>query len=92
VRFGLSLPGYGDGVDAAVVADWAVDAERAGRDGFFLWDHLFAFGSGPIPVVDPRIRMRPPPGAPVDAHDQGAPRRHSFSHLVLEVTGRTERE
>jgi alkanesulfonate monooxygenase SsuD/methylene tetrahydromethanopterin reductase-like flavin-dependent oxidoreductase (luciferase family) len=57
VRFGLSLPGYGDGVDAAVVADWAVDAERAGRDGFFLWDHLFAFGSGPMafPCIEGRM-------------------------------------
>jgi len=29
--WGLSLPGFGDGVDAAVVADWAVAAERAPR-------------------------------------------------------------
>jgi alkanesulfonate monooxygenase SsuD/methylene tetrahydromethanopterin reductase-like flavin-dependent oxidoreductase (luciferase family) len=57
MRFGLSLPGFGDGVDAAVVADWAVAAERAGWDGFFLWDHLFAFGPGPIPVVDPWIAL-----------------------------------
>jgi alkanesulfonate monooxygenase SsuD/methylene tetrahydromethanopterin reductase-like flavin-dependent oxidoreductase (luciferase family) len=57
MRFGLSLPGFGDGVDAAVVIDWAVAAERAGWDGFFLWDHLFAFGPGPIPVVDPWIAL-----------------------------------
>jgi hypothetical protein len=30
MRFGLSLPCFGDGVSAAVVADWAVAAERAG--------------------------------------------------------------
>ena len=57
MRFGLSLPGFGNGVDAAVVMDWAVAAERAGWDGFFLWDHLFAFGPGPIPVVDPWIAL-----------------------------------
>ena len=57
MRFGLSLPCFGDDVDAAVVADWAVAAERAGWDGFFLWDHLWAFGPGPIPVVDPWIAL-----------------------------------
>ena len=57
MRFGLSLPCFGDEVDAMVVADWAVAAERAGWDGFFLWDHLWAFGPGPIPVVDPWIAL-----------------------------------
>ncbi|MGY1808019.1 LLM class flavin-dependent oxidoreductase [Blastococcus sp. SYSU D00669] len=57
MRFGLSLACFGDGVDAAVVAEWAVAAEQAGWDGFFLWDHLFAFGPGPIPVVDPWIAL-----------------------------------
>jgi alkanesulfonate monooxygenase SsuD/methylene tetrahydromethanopterin reductase-like flavin-dependent oxidoreductase (luciferase family) len=57
MRFGLSLPCFGEGVDASVVAEWAVAAEQAGWDGFFLWDHLFAFGPGPIPVVDPWIAL-----------------------------------
>jgi alkanesulfonate monooxygenase SsuD/methylene tetrahydromethanopterin reductase-like flavin-dependent oxidoreductase (luciferase family) len=57
VRFGLSLPCFGRGVDAAVVADWAVAAEQAGWDGFFLWDHLFAFEPGPVETVDPWIAL-----------------------------------
>src|SRR4028119_90372 len=57
MRFGLSLPCFGDGVSAAVVADWAVAAERAGWDGLFLWDHLFAFDARPTPVVDPWIAL-----------------------------------
>jgi hypothetical protein len=57
VRFGLSLPCFGRGVDAAVVADWAAAAERAGWDGFFLWDHLFAFEPGPVETVDPWIAL-----------------------------------
>ena len=57
MRFGLSLPCFGPGVDAAVVADWAVAAERAGWDGFFLWDHLFAFQPGPVETVDPWIAL-----------------------------------
>jgi hypothetical protein len=57
VRYGLSLPNFGVGVDAALVARWARDAEDAGWDGFFLWDHLFAFSPGPVDVVDPWIAL-----------------------------------
>lgn len=57
MRFGLSLPCFGDGMDAALVAEWAVAAEQAGWDGIFLWDHLFAFGPGPVPVVDPWVAL-----------------------------------
>ncbi len=53
----MSLPCFGRGVDAAVVADWAAAAERAGWDGFFLWDHLFAFEPGPVETVDPWIAL-----------------------------------
>src|SRR3954471_24233233 len=37
VRYGVSLPNFGVGVDAALLARWARDAEGAGWDGFFLW-------------------------------------------------------
>jgi alkanesulfonate monooxygenase SsuD/methylene tetrahydromethanopterin reductase-like flavin-dependent oxidoreductase (luciferase family) len=51
------MPCFGNGVDAALVAEWAVVAETAGWDGFFLWDHLFAFAPGPVDVVDPWIAL-----------------------------------
>jgi alkanesulfonate monooxygenase SsuD/methylene tetrahydromethanopterin reductase-like flavin-dependent oxidoreductase (luciferase family) len=57
VRYGVSVPCFGDGVDATLVARWAAMAEDAGWDGFFLWDHLFAFPPGPIDVVDPWIAL-----------------------------------
>jgi len=57
MRYGVSVPCFGTGLDAAVVADWALAAESAGWDGFFLWDHLFAFAPGPIDVVDPWIAL-----------------------------------
>ena len=53
----MSLPCFGAGVDAAAVADWAVAAEQAGWDGFFLWDHLFAFDEGRVEAVDPWIAL-----------------------------------
>src|SRR3954452_23780728 len=57
MRFGVSLPNFGSGVDAAAVADWARAAEAAGWDGLFLWDHLFAFEPGPVEAVDPWIAL-----------------------------------
>jgi alkanesulfonate monooxygenase SsuD/methylene tetrahydromethanopterin reductase-like flavin-dependent oxidoreductase (luciferase family) len=57
VRFGLSVPCFGIGVDAALIAEWATAAEASGWDGFFLWDHLFAFPPGPVDVVDPWISL-----------------------------------
>jgi alkanesulfonate monooxygenase SsuD/methylene tetrahydromethanopterin reductase-like flavin-dependent oxidoreductase (luciferase family) len=57
MRFGVSLPNFGPGVDAAAVADWARAAEAAGWDGLFLWDHLFAFADGPVETVDPWIAL-----------------------------------
>ena len=57
MRFGVTVPCFGIGVDAALVADWARAAEAAGWDGFFLWDHLFAFTPGPVDVVDPWIAL-----------------------------------
>jgi alkanesulfonate monooxygenase SsuD/methylene tetrahydromethanopterin reductase-like flavin-dependent oxidoreductase (luciferase family) len=55
--YGISMPNFGVGLDAREVADWAQEAEVAGWDGFFLWDHLFAFAPGPIGVVDPWIAL-----------------------------------
>ncbi|MFL5909728.1 MAG: LLM class flavin-dependent oxidoreductase [Gaiellaceae bacterium] len=57
MRFGVSVPCFGNGVDAALVAEWAGAAEAAGWDGFFLWDHLFAFPAGAVDAVDPWIAL-----------------------------------
>src|SRR3712207_3696626 len=57
MRFGVSLPNFGSGLDAAAVADLARAAESAGWDGLFLWDHLFAFAEGPVDTVDPWIAL-----------------------------------
>src|SRR5919112_3526824 len=57
MRFGVSLPNFGSGVDAAAVADWARAAEASGWNGLFLWDHLFAFAEGPVEAVDPWIAL-----------------------------------
>src|SRR5690625_915801 len=37
MKYGVNIPPF---TDAATVAGWARDAEAAGWDGVFLWDHI----------------------------------------------------
>ncbi len=57
MRYAVSIPNFGPGLDAALVGDWAAEAEAAGWHGFFLWDHLLAFDPGAIDVVDPWMAL-----------------------------------
>lgn len=57
MRYGVSVPNFGGGVDARAIAGLAREAEEAGWDGFFIWDHLLAFSPGPVSVVDPWIAL-----------------------------------
>jgi alkanesulfonate monooxygenase SsuD/methylene tetrahydromethanopterin reductase-like flavin-dependent oxidoreductase (luciferase family) len=41
MRFGVSLPPFGDFADVRLLTETARRAEEAGWDGFFLWDHVF---------------------------------------------------
>lgn len=40
MRYALNLPAFGELADVNALASLASDAEEAGWDGFFLWDHL----------------------------------------------------
>lgn len=51
MRYGLSVMNFGDLAEAAVMADLARAAERAGWEALLVWDHL-AFTWGP-PSGDP---------------------------------------
>jgi alkanesulfonate monooxygenase SsuD/methylene tetrahydromethanopterin reductase-like flavin-dependent oxidoreductase (luciferase family) len=55
LRFGVTMPAFSEWSDPRVVMDIAADAEAAGWDGFFLWDHVTwnpAWGGTP-PMADP---------------------------------------
>ncbi len=54
MKFGLYVPPFGEYASARVLATLAKEAEDAGWDGFFTWDHL-AFHWITAPVVDPWI-------------------------------------
>jgi len=55
MRYGIYLPNYGPYGDAKVLAALAHEAEQAGWDGFFLWDHIAP--EGPVNVVDPWVAL-----------------------------------
>lgn len=57
MRFGLSVPNFGDFGDPNAVVTLAIEAEAAGWDGFFLWDHIKLFADWTPPVVDPWVTL-----------------------------------
>jgi len=54
MKFGIYLPNFGPYGDARVLANLAQDAENAGWDGFFLWDHIAGWK---LPMVDPWVAL-----------------------------------
>src|SRR5579884_3931949 len=40
MRYALNLPAFGEFADVRVLAALAREAEDAGWDGFFIWDHI----------------------------------------------------
>jgi alkanesulfonate monooxygenase SsuD/methylene tetrahydromethanopterin reductase-like flavin-dependent oxidoreductase (luciferase family) len=55
MRYGLFLPLFGEFADPARVVDVAVQAEEAGWDGLFVWDHVYG-GEG-VPVGDAFVAL-----------------------------------
>lgn len=55
MKYGVYLPNFGDEVTPMALAELARDAEKAGWDGFFIWDHLLYNKSQKLKVVDPWI-------------------------------------
>ncbi len=56
MRYGLNLPPFGDLSEVRALAELAREAEAAGWDGFFLWDHV-VFGPTWHPIADPWIAL-----------------------------------
>jgi alkanesulfonate monooxygenase SsuD/methylene tetrahydromethanopterin reductase-like flavin-dependent oxidoreductase (luciferase family) len=57
MKFGMSLPNFGWFGDIHLLIDFAVEAEEAGWDAFFIWDHLLVFKENPLDVVDPWVAL-----------------------------------
>jgi alkanesulfonate monooxygenase SsuD/methylene tetrahydromethanopterin reductase-like flavin-dependent oxidoreductase (luciferase family) len=57
MKYGVHLPNFGAFGDARLVAQLARDAENAGWDGFFLWDHLLFCEFDLNDHVDPWVAL-----------------------------------
>ncbi len=57
MKFGMSLPNFGIFGNIDLLIEMAIDAEEAGWDGFFLWDHLMVFKDYQTTFVDPYIAL-----------------------------------
>jgi alkanesulfonate monooxygenase SsuD/methylene tetrahydromethanopterin reductase-like flavin-dependent oxidoreductase (luciferase family) len=54
MRYGLTIPNFGEFADARLVATMAREAEEAGWEGFFIWDHVQFM---PTAHVDPWVAL-----------------------------------
>lgn len=54
--YGLEIPHFGPYADLHTLVALAREAEAAGWDGFFLWDHV-TFGTDELPMTDPWVAM-----------------------------------
>ena len=57
MQYAVYLPNFGEYFDPRVIAALAQDAEAAGWDGFFLWDHLTHPNHLAQPFGDPWIQL-----------------------------------
>ena len=58
LKFGLYAPNFGNTFgNPKRVTELAVEAEKAGWDGFFLWDHIIYAEEGYPDIVDPFIAL-----------------------------------
>jgi alkanesulfonate monooxygenase SsuD/methylene tetrahydromethanopterin reductase-like flavin-dependent oxidoreductase (luciferase family) len=57
VQFGISLPNFGTYHDPRLTARLAREAEEAGWDGFFLWDHMLWTWPEVQPGSDPYVML-----------------------------------
>lgn len=57
MKYGVHLPNFAEYGDPRLLVELAQEAEGAGWDGFFLWDHLQPEARLHLPVVDPWIAL-----------------------------------
>ena len=56
LKFGMSVPPFGDFANPRALAELAKQAEDAGWDGFFIWDHMM-FDPTFHPITDPWVGL-----------------------------------
>ncbi len=58
MKYGMNLPNFGSFGNIDQLVRCATEAEDAGWDGFFIWDHMLIFNNpNPPPMVDPWVAL-----------------------------------
>jgi len=57
MRYGVYVQNFGEYGDPHNLIALALDAEQAGWDGFFLWDHLLLYRHSDVPFVDAWVAL-----------------------------------
>jgi alkanesulfonate monooxygenase SsuD/methylene tetrahydromethanopterin reductase-like flavin-dependent oxidoreductase (luciferase family) len=57
MRYAVNVPNFEDYSDVRAVAALAADAEAAGWDGFFVWDHLAFVKAWKLRIADPWLLL-----------------------------------
>jgi alkanesulfonate monooxygenase SsuD/methylene tetrahydromethanopterin reductase-like flavin-dependent oxidoreductase (luciferase family) len=57
MRYAVNVPNFEDYSDVRTVAALAADAEAAGWDGFFVWDHLAFVKAWKLRIADPWLLL-----------------------------------
>ena len=55
IKYGVYIANFGKGWTADSFVELAKEAEKAGWDGFFLWDHLYPGDMPEANAVDPFV-------------------------------------
>ncbi len=55
MKYAVNVPNFGDYADPRLTAELARQAEEAGWDGFFVWDHINAAFEPGVPMADPWV-------------------------------------
>src|SRR5450432_652641 len=57
MQFAINVPNFGSFSDARLMAELAHEAEEAGWDGFFIWDHIGGDPEKALPMADPWVEL-----------------------------------
>lgn len=57
MKFAIDVPNHGPYSDPHLLLELAGEAEAAGWDGFFIWDHLVRWNDPSLPLVDPWVAL-----------------------------------
>src|SRR3954462_8737797 len=58
MRYAINLPNFGSFGNPRLMANLAVEAEAAGWDGFFIWDHVLWLAPNNHPAAEPWGTLR----------------------------------